>query len=101
MLFLYLSIIMSYLRHALFHRDLILVGAECHMSQADKDEKVLLISFAPVPVDKSSFDDYGWSDETDMHLPKVSHLIGFLRQARRLGGDRPVKTSLLYASLLE
>jgi hypothetical protein len=98
----YFSVLMSYIRHALFHRDLILVGSECRVRWSwERTPSVRVISFAPEPMEPCDFDMYGWSlDSVFMHVPSMWQMLSFVRR-RSNEGHSFVSVSLIYASLSE
>lgn len=98
---LYLSLLISYLRHRMFHSELLLVGAECNVRWSwEMQGDTRIISFAPEPVDNSPFDDYGWSDEAFMHLPDVRSLFGFIHYGKSVGHEF-ASANLIYADIAE
>jgi hypothetical protein len=98
--FLYLSLLISYLRNSLFHSDLLLVGAECHVRWEWQDEPDLrIISFAPEPEGDCPFDDYGWH-EAFAHLNGLPALMRFIRHGRRMGHEF-VSVKLCYGIIAE
>lgn len=98
---LYLALIVSYLRHRMFHPDLLLVGAECQVRWSwEKESETRIISFAPEPIDGSSFDEYGWSDEVFMHLPDMRSLLSFIHHGKGVG-HQFVSATLVYADIAE
>jgi len=99
---LYIALIISYFRHRFFHKELLLVGAECNVRWAwEYEPQIRIVSFAPEPVDNSPFDDYGWSDEVFTHLP--NGIVGILRFIKygRGAGHSFAGVSLIYASIAE
>lgn len=98
---LYLALIISYLRHRMFHSDLLLVGAECQVRWSwETKVETRIISFAPEPVDNSPFDDYGWSDEAFMHLPDLRSLLAFIYHGKSVG-HQFTSANLIYADIAE
>lgn len=101
-MFLYLSLIISYLRHAVTQPNMLLVGAECRMQWVrwEPQMSVRIISFAPEPVGGSLFDEYGWSDEVFLRLPNFSGLLRFIWNNRSRGCSFS-GVNLIYADIAE
>jgi hypothetical protein len=98
---LYISLIISYLRHSLFHSEMVLVGSECNVRWSwESTPEIRIISFAPERVDNSPFDDYGWSDEAFMNLPDLRSLLRFIQHGKR-NGHEFASVSLIYADIAE
>lgn len=94
----FISLLISYVKHSLMHDDMVLVGSECSVRWAwEESTETRFISFAPEPVDNSDFDDFGWSmDSVSAHVPNLRGLMSFMRSGAQQGHEFQ-NVSLIYA----
>ena len=84
---LYLSLLFTYLKHALFQRESILIGSECDIQWAwEREPRMRYVSLSTEVDNSEGFDSHGVPVEEVMTcIPDIRSLIAFIRENTKRG----------------